>query len=55
MNLGGCIMNKELETSFREIKYAIGVTSFRAGKDDYIKQEIFAKLTLYNYCELITS
>lgn len=22
---------------------------------DYIKQEIFARLTLYNYCEIITS
>ena len=22
---------------------------------DYIKQEIYARLTLYNYCELITS
>ena len=40
-----------IETSFRELKYAIGLTSFHAKKVDYIKQEIFARLTLYNYCE----
>lgn len=44
-----------IETSFRELKYAIGLTSFHSKKVDYIKQEIFARLTLYNYCELITS
>ena len=44
-----------IETSFRELKYAIGLTSFHARKVDYIKQEIFARLTLFNYCELITS
>lgn len=44
-----------IETSFRELKYAIGLTSFHAKKVDYIKQEIFARLTLYNYCELITT
>ena len=44
-----------IETSFRELKYAIGLTNFHAKKVDYIKQEIFARLTLYNYCELIVS
>lgn len=44
-----------IETSFRELKYAIGLTSFHARKADYIKQEIFARLLLYNYCELITA
>lgn len=44
-----------IETSFRELKYAIGLTSFHARKVDYIKQEIFARLLLYNYCELITT
>ncbi len=44
-----------IETSFRELKYAIGLTSFHSKKVDYIKQEIFARLTLYNFCELITS
>lgn len=44
-----------IETSFRELKYAIGLTSFHARKVDYIKQEVFARLLLYNYCELITT
>lgn len=44
-----------IETSFRELKYAIGLTNFHARKVDYIKQEVFARLLLYNYCELITA
>lgn len=44
-----------IETSFRELKYAIGLISFHAHKVDYIKQEVFARLLLYNYCELITA
>lgn len=44
-----------IETSFRELKYAIGLTSFHSKKVDYIKQEIYARLLLYNYCELITA
>ena len=44
-----------IETSFRELKYSIGLTSFHARKVDYIKQEVFARLLLYNYCELITA
>ena len=30
-------------------------TSFHARKPDFIKQEIYARLLLYNYCELITT
>lgn len=37
-----------IETSFRELKYAIGLTSFHARKPDFIKQEIYARLLLYN-------
>ena len=44
-----------IETSFRELNYAIGLTSFHARKPDFIKQEIYARLLLYNYCELITT
>lgn len=43
-----------IETSFRELKYAIGVVSFHAKKEDFIQQEIFAMLTMYNFCERIT-
>ena len=44
-----------IETSFRELKYAIGITQFHAKKTEYIKQEIWIKLRLYNFCELITT
>lgn len=44
-----------IETSFRELKYAIGLVNFHAKKEDYILQEIYAKLTMYNFCERITT
>lgn len=43
-----------IETSFRELKYAIGLSCFHSKKVEYIMQEIYARLILYNYCELIT-
>jgi FOG: Transposase and inactivated derivatives len=43
-----------IETSFRELKYVIGLSCFHSKKVDYIIQEIFARLVLYNYCEIIT-
>lgn len=44
-----------IETSFRELKYAVGLTSFHAKKRQYIIQEIWARLILYNFCEIITA
>lgn len=44
-----------IETGFRELKHAIGLTSFHSKKVEYIKQEIYAKLTMYNFCETITA
>jgi hypothetical protein len=43
-----------IETSFRELKYALGLINFHSKKVDYIIQEIFAKLVMYNFCEIIT-
>lgn len=43
-----------IETSFRELKYAIGLINLHSKKVEYITQEIFAKLTMYNFCEMIT-
>ena len=42
-----------IETSFRELKYSIGLVNFHAKREDFILQEIFAHLTMYNYCERI--
>lgn len=44
-----------IETSFRELKYAVGLTSFHSKKREYIIQEIWARLILYNFCEIITA
>lgn len=44
-----------IETSFRELKYAVGLTSFHSKKRVYIEQEIWARLLLYNFCEVITA
>lgn len=44
-----------IETSFRELKYAVGLTNFHAKKAEYIVQEIFARLIMYNFSEMITS
>ena len=44
-----------IETSFRELKYAIGLTHFHSKKRDYIRQEIWARLILFNFCQAIIS
>lgn len=44
-----------IETSFRELKYVIGLTNLHSKKDNFVRQEIFAKLTMYNFCERIIS
>lgn len=44
-----------IETSFRTLKYTIGLLYFHSKKPKYIIQEIFAKLTMYNFTELIAA
>lgn len=44
-----------IETSFRKLKYTIGLSNFHAYKPEYIKQEIWAKLTAYNITEILVS
>lgn len=43
-----------IETSFRELKYTVGLQHFHAKKTEFVQQEIFARLTMYNFYELIT-
>ena len=43
-----------IETSFRDLKYTLGLLHLHSKKVEFIYQEIFAKLTMYNFCELIT-
>ena len=35
-----------IETSFRDLKYTVGLLHFHSKKAEYIIQEIFAKLTM---------
>ena len=44
-----------IETSFRELKYAVGLTSFHTKKREHILQEVFARIIMYNFAEMITS
>ena len=43
-----------IETSFRNLKHTLGLLHLHAKKVEFVLQEIFAKLTMYNFCELIT-
>lgn len=62
-NLGSDFSSKDIkylyqlrwgvETSFRQLKYAIGLSHLHAKKKDSIFQEIYARLTLHNFCESI--
>ena len=44
-----------VETSFRELKYTLGLLYFHSKKEEFILQEVYAGLILYNYCQIITS
>ncbi len=42
-----------IETSFRELKYAVGLNGFHAKNRESIKQEIYSNLLFYNFSERI--
>ena len=42
-----------IETSFRKLKYTIGLSNFHSRKPEFIKLEIWAKLIAYNAAELL--
>lgn len=44
-----------IETSFWKLKYTIGLSLFQSKRVESVIQEIFARLCMYNFCELITS
>ena len=43
------------ETSFRELKYTIGLVNWHSSKYDGILQELNARMILYNFCEFVTA
>ena len=44
-----------IETSFRQLKYTIGLLHFHAKKADHILQEVFARLIMYNFSAYISA
>ena len=40
-----------IESSFRKLKYTIGLSNFHAYKPEYVEQEIWARLIAYNITE----
>ncbi|WP_419081705.1 IS4 family transposase, partial [Ruminococcus sp.] len=44
-----------IETSFRDLKYTVGLRYFHAKKTESILQEIYARLIMYNFSELAVS
>ena len=44
-----------IETSFRDLKYTVGMLDFHFKKVMCIHQEIYAHLIMYNFAEMITS
>ena len=45
----------DIESSFCQLKYSIGLRQFQSKKVEFVTQEIFYRLLMYNFCELITS
>ena len=42
-----------IETSFRKLKYTIGLSNFHSYKPEFVMQEIWARLTAYNITEIL--
>lgn len=43
-----------IETSFRDLKHTIGTANFHSKSPEYIEFEILCRMTLYNFCTIIT-
>ncbi|MGU7979552.1 transposase, partial [Streptococcus suis] len=44
-----------IETSFRDLKYSVGLTHFHAKKKEGILQEIYARFINVNFCKWLIS
>ena len=44
-----------IETAFRELKYGLGLVNLHGKKDSFVEQEIFAAMTMANFCSRIAS
>jgi len=44
-----------IETSFRNLKYSVGLSSFHSRKRELIYQEIFARFLFFNFAQIVIS
>lgn len=44
-----------IETSFRQLKFTIGMRTFHSANPEFVKQEIMASFILYNFCAIIAT
>ena len=42
-----------IETSFRDLKYTVGLVNLHGKRDDFVEQEIYAAMTAFNYASRI--
>lgn len=42
-----------IETSFRDLKYTVGLVNLHGKRDDFVEQEIYAAMTAFNYTSRI--
>lgn len=42
-----------IETSFKELKYGVGLASIHSKKKEFMLQEVFARLILYNFASFL--
>ncbi len=43
-----------IETSFRDLKHTVGTINFHSKSPEFIEFEILCRMTLYNFCTIIT-
>jgi len=44
-----------IETSFRSLKYTVGLVNLHGKSDDFVVQELYAALTIFNFASRVTS
>lgn len=47
------ILDEGIETSFRKLKYSIGLSKLHSKKSEYVEQKIYSRVIMYNFCESI--
>lgn len=48
-------MRWEIETAFQQLKYALGAIAVHSKKAEFVMQELYAKIILFNFCKVIMS